>query len=251
MPLVRSHGVRPPTKEEALSGGLHGKVVEVLGAEISAGHHPPGTVLRIDELEQRFGISRSVAREVVRTLASIRLVVGRKRVGVVVRPREEWNTFDPALIRWLLAADWVGQVKTLVELRTAVEPVAAGLSAQRCTEDEADRLVETAREMRRLARAGDLAEFLDADVVFHRTMLSGSGNEMFAQLHEVVEEVLRWRTTHGLMPKHPSDLAVRLHCEIAECVQAGDGERAESAMRELVAEALQGMLEHLDAERGG
>ena len=128
MPLVRSHGVRPPTKEEALSGGLHGKVVEVLGAEISAGQHPPGTVLRIDELEQRFGISRSVAREVVRTLASIRLVVGRKRVGVVVRPREEWNTFDPALIRWLLAADWVGQVKTLVELRTAVEPPAQALS---------------------------------------------------------------------------------------------------------------------------
>ena len=238
-------------REDVLSGGLHGRVVEVLGAEISAGQHPPGSVLRTDELEQRFGISRSVAREVVRTLASIRMVVGRKRVGVVVRPREEWNTFDPALIRWLLAADWVGEVRKLVELRTAVEPLAAGLAAQRCTEDEADRLVETSREMQRLASAGDLADFLDADVVFHRTVLSGSRNEMFAQLHEVVEEVLRWRTTHGLMPTHPSDLAVRLHREIAECVRAGDAQRAESAMRELVAEALQGTLEHLDGQDSG
>ena len=223
----------------------------MLGAEISAGQHPPGTVLRIDELEARFEISRSVAREVVRTLASIRMVVGRKRVGVVVRPREEWNTFDPALIRWLLAADWVGEVKTLVELRTAVEPLAAGLAAQRCTEDEADRLVSLSREMQRLAEAGDLPTFLDRDVAYHGTVLSGSGNEMFAQLHEVVEEVLRWRTTHGLMPRRPSDLAVRLHREIAECVRAGDAQRAESAMRELVAEALQGTLEHLDGESSG
>ena len=104
-----------------MSGGLHGQVVDVLGREISAGEHPPGSVLRIDELEARFGISRSVAREVVRTLASIRLVVGRKRVGIVVRPRAEWNTFDPALIRWLLATERPAQVRTIVELRTAVE----------------------------------------------------------------------------------------------------------------------------------
>lgn len=232
-----------------MGGDLHDGVVDVLGHEIAAGQHPPGGVLRIDELEQRFGISRSVAREVVRTLASIRLVVGRKRVGIVVRPRDEWNTFDPALIRWMLAADWVAQVKTLVELRTAVEPVAAGGAARRAEADDSARLVELSQRMAVTARTGDLDAFLDADVAFHRLVLSASGNEMFAQLHEVVEEVLRWRTAHGFMPKHPTALAVRLHCEIAECIHGGDGERAETAMRELVAEALEGTLEHLD-ERG-
>ena len=83
-----------------MGGELHDKVVEVLGREIAGGVHPPGTVLRTEEAEQRFGISRSVAREVMRTLASMRLVFGRKRVGNVVRPRAEWNLFDPVLIRW-------------------------------------------------------------------------------------------------------------------------------------------------------
>lgn len=231
-----------------MSGGLHGQVVDVLGREISAGEHPPGSVLRIDELEARFGISRSVAREVVRTLASIRLVVGRKRVGIVVRPRAEWNTFDPALIRWLLATERPAQVRTIVELRTAVEPVAAGLAAQRAGHEQAARLVTLSERMVATARAGDLETFMSADIEFHQEVLAASGNEMFAQLSEAFAEVLRWRTGHGLMPEHPKPVAVRLHCEIAECIRGGDRERAEAAMRELVAEALEGTLEHLESE---
>ena len=60
--------------------GLHDKVLDVLGREIAAGDHPPGAVLRTEEMEQRFGISRSVAREVVRshqTLPAILLVGDR------------------------------------------------------------------------------------------------------------------------------------------------------------------------------
>ncbi|GAA3356185.1 MULTISPECIES: FadR/GntR family transcriptional regulator [Saccharopolyspora] len=232
-----------------MSGGLHGQVVDVLGHEISAGVHPPGSVLRIDGLEERFGISRSVAREVVRTLASIRLVVSRKRVGVVVRPRAEWNTFDPALIRWLLAVDRSAQVRTLAELRTAVEPVAAAAAARNAGHEQAARLVALAERMVATARAGDLETFLEADVAFHGLVLAASGNEMFAQLEDVFGEVLRWRTGRGLMPEHPKPVALRLHCEIAECVRGGDPARAEAAMRELVEEAFEGTLESLDAER--
>jgi DNA-binding FadR family transcriptional regulator len=205
-------------------------------------------VLRIEETEQRFGISRSVAREVMRTLASIQLLVGRKRVGMLVRPRAEWNTFDPTLIRWLLAADRPGQLRTLAELRTAIEPVAAGAAALRASDADAARLVALAERMVATARAGDLDAFMDADVDFHRLVLSASGNEMFAQLHEVVEEVLRWRAGHGLMPEHPRPVAVRLHCEIAECIRGGDRTRAEEAMRDLLAEALEGTLARLGGQ---
>jgi DNA-binding FadR family transcriptional regulator len=231
-----------------MGGGLHDKVVDALGQEIAAGVHPPGTVLRIEETEQRFGISRSVAREVMRTLASIQLLVGRKRVGMLVRPRAEWNTFDPTLIRWLLAADRPGQLRTLAELRTAIEPVAAGAAALRASDADAARLVALAERMVATARAGDLDAFMDADVDFHRLVLSASGNEMFAQLHEVVEEVLRWRAGHGLMPEHPRPVAVRLHCEIAECIRGGDRTRAEEAMRDLLAEALEGTLARLGGQ---
>lgn len=231
-----------------MTGGLHGRILDVLGREISAGVHPPGSVLRVEDLEQRFGISRSVVREVVRTLASIRLVVGRQRVGIVVRPRSEWNTFDPTLIRWLLAADRANQVKTLVELRTAVEPVAAGAAAHRASRESVDELAGIAERMAEMAEKGSLEDFLEVDIAFHSAVLAASGNEMFAQLREVVEEVLRWRTEQGLMPAHPEPLAVELHREIVDCIGRGDDARAETAMRELVAEALHGTLELLETE---
>jgi len=43
--------------------GLHGQLLASLGPAIVAGEWPPGTVLRLEELEQRFGMSRTVVRE--------------------------------------------------------------------------------------------------------------------------------------------------------------------------------------------
>lgn len=85
------------------SQGLHTHVLDTLGLEIAAGEHPPGQVLRTDELAQRFDVSRTVVREVIRVLESMHLVESRRRVGVTVRSAEEWNVYDPQVIRWRLA----------------------------------------------------------------------------------------------------------------------------------------------------
>ncbi|MFD8963132.1 GntR family transcriptional regulator, partial [Streptomyces anulatus] len=109
------------------SQGLHTHVLDTLGLEISSGRFPPGSVLRTDELAQRFDVSRTVVREVVRVLESMHLVESRRRVGVTVRPTETWNVYDPQVIRWRLAgADRPRQLRSLTVLRSAIEPVAGG-----------------------------------------------------------------------------------------------------------------------------
>lgn len=114
--------------------GLHARVLESLGPAITAGDYPPGTVLRTDELEQRFDVSRTVIREAIRVLESMQLVASRRRVGVTVRPTEEWNVYDPRVIGWRLAGrDRPRQLRSLTVLRSAIEPVAAGLAAQHAT----------------------------------------------------------------------------------------------------------------------
>src|SRR3954469_2207722 len=114
--------------------GLHGRVLETLGPAITAGDYPPGSVLRTDELAQRFDVSRSVMREAVRVLESMHLVESRRRVGVTVRPKAEWNVYDPQVIRWRLAgADRPHQLRSLTVLRSAIEPVAAGPAAKHAT----------------------------------------------------------------------------------------------------------------------
>src|SRR5699024_1773672 len=82
-------------------------------------------------LEQDFGVSRTVAREAVRVLESMRLVVSRPRTGIRVRPRQDWSVFDPQLIRWRLAGTGrMEQLRTLNELRGAVEPGTDGEAAR-------------------------------------------------------------------------------------------------------------------------
>ncbi|GAB7031453.1 FadR/GntR family transcriptional regulator [Streptomyces sp. NPDC021749] len=219
--------------------GLHGRVLEALGPEITAGDHPPGTVLRTDELAQRFDVSRTVIREAIRVLESMQLVASRRRVGVTVRPTEEWNVYDPRVIGWRLSGrDRPRQLRSLTVLRSAVEPVAAGLAAQHATPAQCAALTEHALGMVATSRGQQLDAYLVHDVAFHRVILTASGNEMFARLADVVAAVLTGRTHHHVMFTDPDPAAVTLHVQVAEAVRTGDAGAAERLTREITTGAM-------------
>ncbi|MFD7033985.1 FadR/GntR family transcriptional regulator [Streptomyces sp. NPDC059917] len=231
------------TTEGGPAQGLHAHVLDALGLAVTAGEHPPGSVLRTDEVAREFGASRTVVREVVRVLESMALVESRRRVGVTVRPAEEWNVYDPRVIRWRLAgADRPRQLRSLTVLRSAIEPVAAGLAAVRATPEQCAALTEAALGMVRTSRGHQLDGYLHHDVAFHRIVLNASGNEMFARLGDVVAEVLTGRTEHAVMFPDPDPAAVTLHVRVAEAVRERDAARAEALTREIAV----GALEELD-----
>jgi DNA-binding FadR family transcriptional regulator len=217
---------------------LHTNVLDSLGRDIVSGRTPVGSVLRIDRLDQQYGVSRSVVREAARVLESMGLVEARRRVGLRVLPRSAWNVFDPRMIRWRLdGPDREAQLLSLGELRRGFEPVAAQLAAERATPDQCGLLVGSVMQMAVHARSGDLEAYLQADALFHRTMLEASGNEMLAALHQVVAEVLAGRTHHRLMPATPNPVAVRLHADVAEAIQAREPAAALAAMNAIIDEA--------------
>ncbi|TDC78476.1 FadR/GntR family transcriptional regulator [Streptomyces hainanensis] len=219
--------------------GLHSRLLTVLGPAITAGDHPPGSVLRTDELEERFGVSRTVVREVIRVLESMHLVESRRRVGVTVRPAAEWNVFDPQVIRWRMAgADRSRQLRSLTTLRSAVEPAAAGLAAGNASPEECAEITGHVIEMVATSRGRQLDAYLVHDIAFHRAVLRASGNEMFARLGDVVGEVLSARTRHRVMFDDPDPAAVTLHVRVAEAIRARDPERAELLTREITEGAL-------------
>lgn len=219
--------------------GLHSRVLESLGPAITAGEYPAGSVLRTDELAQRFEVSRSVMREAVRVLESMHLVASRRRVGVTVLPIEQWNVYDPQVIRWRLAgAERPRQLRSLTVLRSAIEPVAAGLAARHATAAQCVELTECALGMVAHSRGHQLEAYLRHDVAFHRVILNASGNEMFARLGDVVAEVLTGRTAHQVMFEDPDPPAVSLHVKVAEAVREGDAARAEALTREIALGAL-------------
>ncbi len=222
--------------------GLHARVVDLLGNAICAGDLASESIIRIDELEERLGVSRSVVREVLRVLASMGMIRSTQRIGVQVLPITEWNLYDPQVIRWRLASqDRAVQLRSLTELRTAIEPEAARLAAIRSLEADATDLSEVAGRLWAAGQAADTQNFLELDILFHRMVLVVSGNEMFAKLDTVIAEVLSGRTHYGLMPSKPHDEALQLHLQVAASIQAGEPEKAQTAMLGIMQRTLSEM----------
>jgi DNA-binding FadR family transcriptional regulator len=72
-------------------------------------------------------------------------------------------------------------------------------------------------------------------------VLSSSGNEMFAKLNTLVEEVLTGRTQYGLMPRHPHNEALQLHVDVASAIQRGNADEAHAAMLGIMERAFNEM----------
>ncbi|WP_142002363.1 FCD domain-containing protein [Amycolatopsis cihanbeyliensis] len=221
-------------------------MLDALGSAIVRGSLEPGAVLRVEELQQRYDVSRTVAREVVRALEGMGLTTSKRRVGVTVRESAGWNHYDPRLIRWQLDGPGRAEaLRTLTELRSAVEPSAARFAALRASPEQRGRLRALATRLAGTAKARDLGTFLGHDIEFHHLVLTASGNPMFGQLSEVVAEVLTGRTGHGLMPPEPRPEAVAWHAEVAIAIEAGEASRAERAMADIVVQARDEILELL------
>ncbi|MBE1583415.1 FadR/GntR family transcriptional regulator [Nonomuraea angiospora] len=243
-----------PTRPAPAEAGLHARVLDHLGTAICSGDVAAGSVLSIEDLVDRYQVSRSVIREVLRVLASMGLVETRRRVGIMIQPPGMWSVFDPQVIRWRLASEGrMAQLRSITELRTAIEPHAAWLAAERVDDDEASELVGLAARMWAAGKAGDEARFLDLDIDFHRRVLAASGNEMFAKLQLIVAEVLAGRHHYHLMPHYPDEEALRLHTDVAQAIQRRDGERARRAMVGIMEQGFAEMksLWERTAEPGG
>ena len=222
---------------------LHDPVLDAIGLEIACGELPAGHVLTLEGIQERFKVSRTVAREAMRILESMGMVRSRRRVGITVRPRESWNLFDPRLIWWRLSGPGRdAQLRSLTELRIAVEPLAAAAAARNASAEQRDRAVALAAALRELGEAADLEAFLERDVEFHTLLLRASRNEMFTALSDMVGAVLRGRTRLGLMPRRPAPEALDLHAAVAAAISTGQAEAAEEAMRALLAEVRSAVL---------
>jgi DNA-binding FadR family transcriptional regulator len=231
--------------------GQHSRALDLLGSSICSGELAPGASLTLEDIDERCGISRSVARETVRVLESMRLVASRRRIGVVVLPEAEWNLYDPQVIRWRLASpDRAEQLASMVELRAAIEPEAARLAATRATSLQVSELIALSGRLWAAGEQGDDELFLTLDVEFHARVLELSGNSMFSRLNGLIGQVLVSRTEHGLVPDHPAGVALQLHVDVAGAIQRRDPDAAYAIMRSILVTALD-EIDTLSVTTGG
>ncbi|MBA4491689.1 FadR/GntR family transcriptional regulator [Paracoccus sp. S1E-3] len=202
-------------------------VVRSLAAGILSGRIEPGAALpREADLSVEYGVSRTVIREALKTLAAKGLVSIRSRVGTVVNDSDEWNIIDPQVLEWY-GPDALDQrlQAAILETRIAIEPLIAELAAKRATLQEIANLEAAWRGM---ADAGaDVAAFVQADIEFHQILYRTSHNPVFRQIGNMIDAALRstLEVTATISPDQRAE-AVRVHGELVEALRLRDPDAA-------------------------
>lgn len=233
-------------------GGLHRFVTERLGTAIGAGELVAGQQIVPEELGARLEVSRTVVREALRTLTDKGMVTASPRLGTRVTPVERWSLLDPDVIMWrVLGPQRDEQLRELMALREGVEPLAAAGSADHASEDDTAVLVACCDTMEAAAARDDLASFTEADIRFHSTVLTSSGNLIFRQFAAPIEAVLMARKSLDMLPPRLESNVLRHHRLIASAIAGHDADTAEALTRTLITVAREEIFAEVDRQAAG
>lgn len=211
----------------------------MLGLDIIAGRTAEGAKLPGDaELILRFGVSRPVLREAVKTLVAKGLLSTKTRVGTVVRERSAWNMFDSDVLAWHLDAGIDKRfLRDLAEIRLAVEPQAAALAARRRSEAAVRQLRDSVARMD--ASASDSLDFANADLSLHLAVATASGNAFMRSIGAVIEAALRASfLLSAPVEEQERARAIATHGAIVEAIARRDAEAAAAAMTAVIHNGL-------------
>ena len=211
----------------------------MLGRDIVSGVHPPGSQLpNAEEMCARFKVSRTALREAYSLLNAKALIAARPKTGTRVRPREEWNLFDPDVLAWHMQSEPTAAfIGDLFVLRQMVEPAAAALAAQSRAKPTLDRIASAFARMERYKDGA--SELIEADLDFHMSILGATDNPFLTALGGLIHASLQcafrfsWEGAARIQ-----DSRLRQHGAILDAIRAGAADAAREAMRVLLADSL-------------
>lgn len=190
-----------------------GALADSLAQSIAAGLLPPGTPLEEERLAAEHGVSRTPVREALRLLAATGLVDQRPRRGAVVtRP-------DPR------------RLAEMFQVMAELEAACAMLCARAMPRAARTSLAARHAGMGRMAAAGDLAAYRDANVAFHEALYAGSGNGYLAELAQATRMRLAPFRAAQLGGRDRLTASHAEHGRIVAAILSSDGAAAAEAVR--------------------
>jgi DNA-binding FadR family transcriptional regulator len=213
----------------ARPSNFHTHLVDRLGRMIVGGEMGrDGALPREDELVERFGVSRTVIREVTKTLQALGLITTGPRVGSRIQPLASWRLLDPQVMDWITDADMAsGFERDLLELRSMIEPAAAAFAAERGSDGQ---LAAVAGALADMTAAAGKAEHEAADLRFHEAILDASGNMLLVQLKPILRAVLKASFRLSMHDHERAQASVTIHRHVASAIGARDPQKARETM---------------------
>ncbi|MDR3270718.1 MAG: GntR family transcriptional regulator [Peptococcaceae bacterium] len=200
-------------------------VFDALREAIIGGDLSPGERLMEVQLADELGVSRTPVREAIRKLELEGFVIMVPRKGAYV------------------AGVSLKDVADVFEVRSALESLAAGLAAERVSDEEIEqmeRLVYWAED-----KDPSLEQILQMDINFHALVYKASRNQWLAQILENLrEQIQRFRSTSLAVPGRGKE-ALLEHRSIIEAIASHQVAEAQELAAAHIAEAESVFLRHM------
>lgn len=206
-------------------------VVAHLTDSIRGGALKPGDKLPTEsEIMRQLGVSRTVVREAISHLQAASLVETRHGIGTfVLEPAPAPLGLDPATVVTMR------DVLALLELRISLETEAAGLAANRRSDEQLAQLRAALDSFQECARTK--RETVGADMAFHLLLAQASGNRYFHDIlgHLGTNIIPRARLNSARLahddPAHYLERVIHEHEDIYNAIARRDADSARAAMR--------------------
>jgi len=206
-------------------------VLEAIREAIINGTLKPRERLMEIQLAEELGVSRTPVREALRKLELEDFIVMLPRKGAYV-----------ADISFKDIAD-------VFEIRAALESLAAGLAAERITDEELEELERNLVEKAEAIISNDLEKLVEVDTKFHETIYNASRNERLKTIiNNLREQIQRFRTTSLAYPGRMKQ-SLAEHRSIVEAIQSRDVQLARHLAQEHIENAENSMIEAI--KKGG
>jgi DNA-binding GntR family transcriptional regulator len=185
-------------------------VFETIRGAIITGELQPGQRLMEVQLAEEMGVSRTPVRESIRKLELEGLVKMVPRRGAYVTPMS------------------VNDLKEMMEIRRALEGLAAELASLNATAEEIAKLYAANQRFGESAMANDEEGIIKNDMAIHDIIYRASGNKkLLTMINSLREQMQRFRAeyVHRIEDKTP---LVNQHMEIIRKIESGESAMAKS-----------------------
>lgn len=200
-------------------------VFDTLREAIISGLLRPGERLMEIQLAEELGVSRTPIREAIRKLELEGFVVMVPRKGAYV------------------AGISLKDIADVFEVRASLESLAAGLAAERITDEELEELERILVRKGEIIEHGDVTDYVNADTEFHDKLYRASRNQRLLQiLSNLQDEIHRFRSVSLAYPGRMKE-ALEEHRKIVEAVADRNIARAQALAWEHIEKAENGLVE--------
>lgn len=204
------------------------QVEEAIRQLIVTGQCPPLEKLPAEmELCQQLGVGRGTVREAFRLLQAKGYVEIRPGRGAFVSASA--GTADLNVIDWFVQNE--KELRSSIEIRTALEPMAARLMAERCKEEDVAKLEQIHAAFLAAISTDDTEKIAQLDEKFHSTIVEGSKNQLLIRINRHVCQGMSAFRSKTFQVEENVKNAIAPHSSILAAIASHNAALAELEMR--------------------